>query len=367
MFDAPEPLTDTGIIDLPRLVKAPGAGAVHLVYLLNEGSSQRIMYTRIENGEFRPATYLSQQEGLKMGGGFLAAPSANKLVTYWINVAATSGQLRFKASDDGGRTFTIEGRWNERSEARWPCVLELGRDTVAFFFVRNRDDWELVANRDRTNEREPTLDVSQGTPFHLQGISDQFQRAWLAYFVRRQNADGGRIAFLTSEDGGNSFERRYLFDDQMIAGWSGFFSLSHSFHGNDSILHLIFAEESPELTTIYYSRSEDDGVHFTTPVAMISSEEQLTASPLLVANRQYVVIATADAEEDGPALRYMFSEDGGKSFDALAIATRNVTSPGTIAGLIDDNGGLLMVWDDISSAPGGTEQLFRLDGILRGQ
>ena len=369
MFDAPEPFTDVGTLDTPRLVM-PHRGEVHLVYLLHDGSSQRIMYSRLEGGEFRPATYLSQREGRKTGGGFLAARSADDLVTYWINVTAAGGQLYYKSSDDGGRTFTLEARWNDRGEARWPCVLPIGNEMVAYFFARSGDDWELLAHRGFGGGDEPTIDVAQGNPFHLQGVTDGSQRVRFAYFVRRPNADGGRIAFLTSEDGGKQFIRRYLFEDRVIPNLTSFFSLARTQHPDGRVketLHLVFTEESPDLTTIYYSRSEDGGATFTTPVAMISSEDPLTSSPVLVANRQYVLIATADADDEGPALRYVFSEDMGKSFHPPAIATRSVTDPETISGVMDDNGTVLLVWDDFARVGELGEQLCKLRGTLRGK
>lgn len=369
MFDAPTPFTSVGTIDNPCLVM-PRRGAAHLVYLLHDGSSHKVMYSRLENGEFRQPTFLSQRDGTKPGGGLLAAKSADDLVAYWINVTAAGGQLYYKATDDGGRTFTLEARWNDRGEARWPCVLTIGGDTVAYFFAHSRDEWELLAHRGFGDEEGPTIDTPQGDPFHLQGVTDGADKVWLAYFVRRPNADGGRIAFLTSEDGGRRFYRRYLFEDRMVQSWSSFFRLVRSQdprgRGKD-VLHLVFTEESPDLTTLYYSRSEDDGATFTTPIAMMSSEEPLTNSPLLLANRQYVFIATADTENDGPALRYVFSEDTGKSFDAPAVATRNVTNPETLSGVMDDNAALLLVWDDLSKTSEPGEQLHMLKGTLRGR
>ncbi len=366
LLDAPTPIISVGIIDTPRLVMLKNGG-VHLAYLLHDASSQRVWYSRLEDGEFVNPSLLSQAEGTKRGGGYLAEPSPNELIAYYISVSAAGGQLYYKSSSNGGRTFSLERRWNERNEARWPVVMGIDRETVAYFFVHYRDDWELVANRDFSVENESTLDVAQGIPFHLQGLTDGEHNVWLAYFVRRQNADGGRIAFLTSEDDGSHFIRKYLWDDLMIPNVWSFFQIAMSEYDRTEVLHIIFTEESPDLTTIYYSRSEDGGENFTMPIAMIRSEPPLTNSPLLLANGMFVLIVTADATDDGPALRYCFSEDGGESFDAPAVATRQVSAPETFTGLINADGSIMLVWDDLASSAEGGEQLFRLNGSLRGR
>ena len=57
---------------------------------------------------------------------------------------------------------------NERDEARWPVVLDVGGAIQGYFFIHPRNDWELVGNFDFSDEGEPTLDVPMGIPFHLQ-------------------------------------------------------------------------------------------------------------------------------------------------------------------------------------------------------
>ena len=365
MFDTPRPFTDVGTIDTSRIAEVRG-GTTHLVYILSDGGSQRIMYSRVENGEFVPPSYLSQDEGSKQGGGFLTARSESDVVAYWVNVPASGGQLMYKETSNGGDSFTLEKQWNNRSEVRWPCALAIGTDLAAYFFVHGRDGWELAANRNFSIESEPTVDTVQGTPFHLQGVTDGVSKVWLAYFARVENADGGRIAFLTSEDGGVSFTRQYLFDDKVIASVWSFFDIARGVDGRNNVVHLIFTEETPELTAMYYSRSENGG-EFTEPISVLTSEEPLTRAPLLVANGKYALIVTADAEDNGPALRYLLSEDAGKSFAPPAIATRSVANPETIAGAIDTDGRVILVWDDLASQSAPGEQLYRLKGTIRGQ
>jgi hypothetical protein len=287
-------------------------------------------------------------------------------IAYWVNVPTSGGQLLYKQSDNGGRTFGFEQQWNRRGEVRWPCVLTLGTNVLAYFFVKERDTWELAVNKNFSTDSEPTVDTAQGDPFHLQGVTDGGGKVWLAYFVRVENSDGGRIAWLASNDGGATFTRHYMFDDKVIPSAYSYFSLTRSVNSGAGILHLIFAEETPELTTLYYSRSED-GVQFSMPVTLLTSEEPLTRAPLLTATGPYVLVATADTEEDGPAIRYVLSEDGGKSFAPPAIATREVGNAETIAGVIDGEGRTMLVWDDLSKSNEEGEQLYRLKGILRGQ
>jgi hypothetical protein len=365
MFDAPVAFTEVGTLDLPRLARLDD-GETHLVYLKSEGQNQRVMYTRAEGEGFGPAGALSQDDGRKPGGAFITSRTESSFIAYWANIPTSGGQLMYKQSENSGASFDFEKQWNRRGEVRWPCVLTLGPDVLAYFFVKERDTWELAVNRNFSAESEPTVDTAQGDPYHLQGVTDGARKVWLAYFVRVENSDGGRIAYLSSDDGGATFTRNYMFDDKVIPSAYSYFSLARSVHSGAQVLHLIFTEETPELTTIYYSRSED-GVQFSLPVALMQSEEPLTRSPLLTASGAYVLVATADTEEDGPAIRYVLSEDGGKSFAAPAIATREVGNAETIAGLIDNDGRAILVWDDLAKDNEEGEQLYRLKGILRGQ
>ena len=366
MFDTPTPISDVGTVDTPRLLEIPG-GTTHLVYLMHDGVSQRVMYSRMENGEFTKPSQLSQEEGTKTGGAFIAPESESDFIAYWVNLTVTGGRLIYKKSDNGGKTFTFEKQWNKRNEVRWPCVLRVGNEVVAYFFVRTRKGWELAMNRNFSAEDEPTIDSTEASPFHLQGVTDGARKVWLAYFERQPNADGGRIAFLTSTDGGMKFSRKYLFEDKVIGSIYSFFQIVRSVPRGKGTLHVIFTEESPEETILYYARSEDDGANFTTPVAMITSEEPLTHAPVILANGSYVFIATADTEEEGPALRYVLSEDGGKTFSAPAIATRNVANPETIAGTLSSKGNVMLVWDDLAGTTEVGEQIYRLNGKLRGR
>jgi len=366
MFDTPTPFTDVGIVDTPRLSADPALKTVQLAYILNDGNSQKIMYTRTENGEFRPPSYLSQREGQKSGGCYIASLPGS-LIFYWINVSATGGQLMYKTSGDGGKVFGMEARWNQRNEARWPCVLGTRGGTVAYFFLEYRDGWELASNRNFSPELEQTIDVAQGTPLHLQGVTDGRDLVCLAYFERQENSDGGRIAFLKSIDGGRTFSRSYLFEDRVIRSLMSFFAMERATYGRERAIHLIFAEETPDLTTLYYSRSLDDGVHFSVPVAVLESAEPLTRSPLLMSQDKYVFVATADTETDGPAMRYVFSEDGGESFDTPAVITRNLSSPETLSGVMGGDGSVMLVWDDLSAHSEGGEQLYCVKGTLRGR
>jgi hypothetical protein len=156
-----------------------------------------------------------------------------------------------------------------------------------------------------------------------------------------------------------------MFDDRIIVNLTGFFKIAHTESGRDSFIHLIFTEsESEDLTYLYYSRSDDGGETFSTPVALFTSEITLTQSPLLIANGSNIFIATADVDDDGPALRYVFSDNSGDEFTESAVATRNVSSPETFAGVMRSNGSVLLVWDDISPESEGGDQLFSMIGNL---
>ncbi len=367
LFDDPVPFTETGTLDTPRLVADNTLNNVHLSFLKHDGTSQRIMYTRIEDGEFRSPSYLSEREGQKRGGGYLSMINTENIIFYWVNVTATGGVLRYKETDNSGRTFNMEARWNERNEARWPCVMRISRDTVAYFFIHYGNDWELVMNRNFSDDDEPTIGTPRGTPFRLQGVTDGNDKVWLAYFERTENSGGGRISFMKSSDEGHNFLTRYLFNDLIIQNLTSFFRMARTSQGRDNYIHLIYTEETPELTTIYYASSEDDGESFSTPVAILSSELPLTRAPVLLAHDQYVMIATADADDEGPALRYLLSEDFGENFGPAAVATRSVASPETISGVMGGDGSVILVWDDLAQTSEIGEQIYRLSGTLRGR
>lgn len=367
MFDVPRAFTDVGTLDTPRITLVKN-GDIHLVYLYHDGTSQKIMYSKMEKGEFTKPSFLSQDEGAKKGGAFITARTESSIVAYWVNVPVTGGQLLYKASENSGKTWTIEKQWNQRGEVRWPCALTVDSDIIAYFLVRTGGSWELVSNKNFSAEKEPLIATVKDTPFHLQGVTDGVKNVWLAYFSRVENSGGGRIVLLTSSDRGETFKEKFLFDNLIIRSEWSFFSIARSVQGKTEVLHLIFTEETPEYTKLFYSRSENGGIDFTSPIPVIESEEPLTRAPLIAANGRFVFIATADTDDEGPALRYVFSEDGGKSFDQPAIATRNVTNPETISGAIDANGRVTLVWDDIAPVQTGVgEQLFRLKGILRGE
>lgn len=365
IFEGPTAFGEVGTIDIPRMEQYPG-GDIQLVYLYAQGTSQHIKYTRMENGAFREPVLLSNREGNKRGGGFIHASGRNDLTAYWVNIGTTGGRLYYRSSGDSGRTFSLEEKLNQRPEARWPCMVDVGTNVFTYFFVNESDSWNLVVNRNYSAVDEPTVESVYGTPHHLTGLSDGVSKIWLAFFERRENSNGGRIVLYRSDDSGQTFFREYLFDDMVIPNVTSFFRIARS-SGSKNIVHLIYTEETPDLTTIYYSRSEDDGVHFTIPVSLIQSEIALTSAPLLLVNGDYVFIATADAEEEAPALRYVFSEDGGRSFNPPAVATNSVANPESMTGVMEPDGKVIIVWDDLAATNEPGEQLYLLEGTLRGQ
>lgn len=361
VFGTVETFTDPGMIDLPCLVADAHLRTMHLTYLFNDGGSQRIQYMMFQNGEIAKSSLLSEHEGTKAGGGHLA-PLPGRLVAYWVNIKATGGTLWYRIKSGNDDNFTRPEQWNRRNEARWPVVLDDNGRTNAFFFIHPRSDWELVGNYNFSAEDEQTLDVPQGNPFHLQGVSGEKGLNCLAYFERESDTDSGRIAFLRSTDSGRSFLRKYLFDDLKITNLSSFFRMERAVKDRDRVIHLIYTEENPDMTTLYYSRSDDDGENFTVPVAIFTSEVALARSPLLIANGGNVFIATADTEADGPAIRYVFSNDGGQIFSAPKVALPGVASPETITGAMADDGSIIMVWDDLASDMTDGEQLYKMEG-----
>lgn len=363
IFDVPIAFTSAGNIDTPRLARAGETSNVHLVFLQHDGTSQRIMYSKYDGTSFSEPTSLSQREGQKRGGGYLESFSQDHLIAYWINIPAIGGQLYYKMSDNNARTFTFEARWNERNEARWPCVLNVDGQTNAYFFVHSGNDWELVINQDFQDRDESLVKIANGTPFHLQGLTGEDELVCLAYFVRSDNSDTGRIAYLRSTDGGKIFDWWYMFDDMLIQNISSFFRIEIAEFDGDEVVYMIFTEETPEHTMVYFSRSEDSEI-FSTPIAIFTSENPLTRSPLLLAKDNYVFIATVDTEDEGPGLRYVISEDMGRSFDAAGLATRSVSSPETMAGILYGDGKVMLVWDDLSMESASGEQLYVLNGEL---
>jgi hypothetical protein len=365
MFDTPTPVSQPGMVDIPRIASVRN-GTTHLVFLQSDAGSQRVMYSSMDNGEFKAPSFLSQDEGTKQGGAFIASRNESEFIAYWVNVPASGGQLLYKESDDGGTTFSMEQQWNNRGEVRWPCALATGPDITSYFFVRTQNTWELVANKNFSTESEPTIDTVRGNPFTLRGATDGSSKTWLTYFERVERSEGGRIAFLTSTDSGATFTRRYLFEDRVINNTFNFIRLARTVSGRDEILHLIFIEDTPDVSTLYYSRSVAGG-EFSAPIAVFTSEEPLTHSPDLCAEGSRVVVVTADTDEIGPAMRYVYSQDGGASFDQPAVATRDISNPETVSGAIDQNGNVLLVWDDLSKQGEGVEQIYRLKGSLRGE
>lgn len=365
MFDAPVAFGDPGTISIPRVVQAPG-GDTHLIFVDGDGSSQKVMYTRVEQGEFKPPSSLSQDLGIKQGGAFITPRSESDFVAYWVNVPVTPGQLLYKESENGGQTFSMEKQWNNRDEVRWPCAVELGTDFIGYWFVITSTGSELVSNRNFSDQNEPTIDTAQGIPFRLQAVTDGLKKVRLAYFERQEKSNGGRIAWLASDDGGTTFTRQYLFNDRVISSQLNFFTIAETVNGKDTIIHLLFSERSQDQVTLYYSRSVNDS-EFTQPISVISSTERITNSPLLAATGPYVLIVTADVDKEGPAVRYLFSEDGGGSFDPASIVTRGVSNPETITGTIDSGGNVLLVWVDLAKQVGSSDQLYRVKGTLRGK
>lgn len=269
---------------------------------------------------------------------------------------AFSGDVRFAASRDGGRTFSA------------PITVNDNRDVISHRFETLGVDARGRIHLVWLDKREQRVAEARGEKYTGAAIYHAVSANGGASFAANEKiADHSceccRLALAVDTDGTPVIFWRHVFDDnirdhalQRLDGKSALIRVSHDdwavdacpHHGpslsigNGGVYHFAWFTGAAGRTGLYYSSTADRGGHFSAPMKFGNSEAQ-AAHPQVLALHDRAWLAWKEFDGHNAVVRTMHSTDGGRSWSVPAtLATTTGASDHPL--LITDGTRVYVSW-----------------------
>jgi len=288
----------------------------------------------------------------------IAVTANGRVYVSWVQSLEQpfSGNVRFAASRDGGRTFSA------------PVTVNDNRDIISHRFetlgVDRRGRVHLVWLDKRDQRAAETRGGKYtGAAIYHAVSSDEGASFSANEKIADYSCECCRIAFAVDTDGTPVIFWRHVFGDnirdhalQRLDGKSALTRASRDdwavdacpHHGPalsigaDGVYHLAWFTGAAGRTGLYYSRTTDHGGHFSSPLKFGDSEAQ-SAHPQVLSLGQDVWLAWKEFDGRDAVVRGMRSADGGRSWSAaVTLATASGASDHPL--LITDGANIYLSW-----------------------
>lgn len=124
---------------------------------------------------------------------------------------------------------------------------------------------------------------------------------------------------------------------------------------NDGGINLVWRDNSGGSKQIYFSRSTDSGVTWTTPVNISNTTGEFGSPDIAVHSSGNIVAAWHGGSGSNSEIYFNRSPDKGNSWTNPVNVSNNPGSSGYAAVSPDGSGGICIVWQDIST---GTDEIY---------
>jgi len=270
----------------------------------------------------------------------LAIDSADRLFVFWTADTAFGSEIYYKSSSDGGDTWTGSTRftWKGITSERPDILVDssglfhlVWQDSTGdIFYSKSPDGTNWMVDKRVTwtsgNSENPDLTVDSSGRLHL---------AW------QDNTPGAtdfEVYYRKSTDSGMTWSKTKRLTWMDNGSYRPDLAVDPSAN-----LHLVWYDENPSLYVVYYKKSTDGGVSWTS-AKRLSWDPGWTAYPNLAVDGSSTLHLVW--EDPNWELSYRKSTDSGSTWTAVQRLTWTAGfswNPGIIA---DSAGNLHLVWDD---------------------
>ncbi len=257
------------------------------------------LIVRAAQAQWTPAERITWTEG-ESYAPVVAIDSSDHLHVFWYDYTPGNGEIYYKRSESGGNSWTSARRitWNSgNSSSPAVAVDSLGHPHVVWF-----DD----------------------------------------------TSGNAEICYKRSEDGGNSWTA-----GQRLTWTSGYSQYPAIAIDASDHLHVVFQDSIPGSYEIYYLKSEDGGVSWTSPRRITWTLWNAEYPAIAVDSSGGLQVVWVDETLLDHEIYYKRSEDGGDTWTGgqrLTYTSGNSYGPEIVVG---SGGGLHLFWDD--NTPGKYE------------
>src|SRR5216684_700174 len=214
--------------------------------------------------------------------------------------------------------------------SRWTQVLALLSLGSSLMCATSRAQIPFSAPKNVSNNVDYSL-----TPQMAVDTSGNINAVW-----EDDTANNSNILFSRSMDGGVTFST-----PTNVSKSSGFsFSPRIAVDTNGGV-NVVWVDNTPGHQTIFFSRSTDGGVTFSTPVN-ISNDPSDSANPQIAVDATGNISVVWENDTINLGVFYAHSTDGGVSFSSPPPLTTNTSGSFGPQLAVDANGNICVVWED---------------------
>lgn len=281
-------------------------GNIHLVWVDQSPGNPEIYYKKKPgSGTSFSAPKRLTWTPIGSQAPFVATHSSLNIYVAWYESSMSSGDIYFKRSSDGGSTWSPPQRltWNSGAS------------------------------------QNPIMVTESAAIIHL--------------FWEDYNPGNAEIFYKKSTDNGSTWgpPQRLTWN----SGFSG--NPAAAFAGISNIIHLVWEDDTPGLSEIYYKKSGTSGTTWSAPVRLTWNAGWSQTPAICVDSSQYVHVTWEDDTPGNFEIYYKKSTDSSSTWSALSRLTWNLEMSLVPDVAVDSFNNLFIVWED--DTPGNFEIFFK--------
>lgn len=281
----------------------------------------------------------------------IATDSNNHIHVVWHDDTPGNYEIYYKNSTDGGGTWSKAKRltWNS-GDSQYPAIAIDTNNYIYVVWSDNTPGNAEIYYRKSTNGgatwSAKRLTWSSGSSYHPAIAIGQSDSIHIIYYdVTPGNAE---IYYKKSTNGGSTWTTKRL-------TWNGGFSSKSAIAvGSNYHIHVVWEDSSPGNAEIFYKKSTDGGTTWTTKRFTYNSGSS-SRPAIATDSSNNISVVWHDNSPGNTEIYYKKSTDGGVNWGGSKRITWNSDHSRHAAIAVDSNNNIHIVW---SNGPSGNVSLY---------
>jgi len=334
-------------------IATDSSGNIHVVWEDNTPGNYEIYYKKSTDGG---ATWSTKRLTWNSGTSaypVIAADSSGNIHVVWIDDTPGNYEIYYKKSTDGGATWSTKRlTWNS-GDSWYPAIAADSSGNIHVVWMENTPgNWEIYYKKSTDGGATwstKRLTWNSGTSAYPAIAAESSGNIHVVWY---DNTPGNaEIYYKKSTDGSATWQatKRLTWN----SGTSAYPAIAADSSGN---IHVVWYDYTPGNAEIYYKKSTDGGISWTTK--RLTYNSGYSAIPAIATDSSgNIHVVWHDNTPGNREIYYKKSTDGGATWQATKRLTWNSGYSAVPAIATDSSGNIHVVWFDYT--PGNYEIYYK--------